>query len=429
MLLNVKVISQINNQDKRLSATTESNLYAVLFIDLDGFKVVNDSLGHLMGDELLKIVAKRLQNCLRTGDTVARLGGDEFAILLEEIKDYADATYVAERIKNQLQQPFQLNDYEVFSSASIGITYSVSSAYKRPEELLRDADAAMYHAKASGKGSYSVFDPKMQIGALARLQLQNDLRRAIKQEEFLVYYQPIFSLSTGYLCGFEALIRWKHPSRGWVSPVEFIPVAEETGLINEIGWWVLQEACCQLRLWQQQFPEANDLMMNVNLSAHQLQQLSLVEQIDKILQQTGLKGNFLKLEITESSFLQKFSSEVSIVNQLKALGIGLCIDDFGTGYSSLSRLHEFPIDTLKIDRSFVRRLDTDCGHAEIVQTIVTLAHSLDMNVVAEGVETQVQLEKLHELQCELMQGYLLSKPVDSEMASKFIGVRFQDLLS
>ncbi|MEG4248253.1 EAL domain-containing protein [Microcoleus sp. Pol10D4] len=405
-----------------LSYKREDYLYAVLFIDLDRFKVVNDSLGHLVGDQLLKSIARQLQVCLRHTDAVARFGGDEFVILLEDIQDIDEPNRVAERIQNQLRQPFNLNDYEVFTEISIGIIVS-TMGYERPEDVLRDADIAMYYAKAQGRGRYEIFDPAMQTVAMTRLQLENDLRRAIALQEFCVHYQPIVSLSTGQLSGFEALVRWYHPSGRMYPPAEFIPVAEETGLINELGWWVLQEACHQISIWQQQFPQTPPLAINVNLSPVQLKQVNLVNRIEEILQQTGFPSYCLKLEITESCILETVSREEKMLKQLKALGILLCIDDFGTGYSSLSRLHEFPIDTLKIDRSFVSRIGLDNSGVEIIQTIVTLARSRDMDIVAEGIETPTQLQKLRELGCELGQGYLFSRPVDSEKATELLGLK------
>jgi len=405
-----------------LSYRHQDYLYAVLFIDLDRFKVVNDSLGHLVGDQLLKSIARQLQVCLRHTDAVARFGGDEFVILLEDIKDIDEPNRVAERIQNQLRQPFNLNDYEVFTDISIGIIVS-TMGYDRPEDVLRDADIAMYYAKAQGRGRYETFDPAMQTVAMTRLQLENDLRKAMALQEFCVHYQPIVSLSTGQLSGFEALVRWHHPSGTIYPPAEFIPVAEETGLINELGWFVLQEACHQISIWQQQFPQTPPLAINVNLSPVQLKQANLLNRIEEILQQTGFPSYRLKLEITESCILETVSREEKMLKQLKALGILLCIDDFGTGYSSLSRLHEFPIDTLKIDRSFVSRIGLDNSGVEIIQTIVTLARSRGMDIVAEGIETPTQLQKLRELGCELGQGYLFSKPVDSEKATELLGIK------
>ncbi|MGB8687908.1 MAG: EAL domain-containing protein [Microcoleus sp.] len=405
-----------------LSYRREDYLYAVLFIDLDRFKLVNDSLGHFVGDELLKSVARKLQASLRHTDSVARFGGDEFVILLEDIQDIDEPNRVAERIQNQLRQPFNLNDYEVFTEISIGIILS-TMGYDRPEDVLRDADIAMYYAKAQGRGRYEIFDPAMQTVAMSRLQLENDLRRAIAQQEFCVHYQPIVSLSTGQVSGFEALVRWHHPSGMIYPPTAFIPVAEETGLINELGLWVLQEACHQTSIWHQQFPQTPPLAINVNLSPVQLKQANLLNRIEEILQQTGFPNYCLKLEITESCILETVSREEKMLKQLKALGIQLCIDDFGTGYSSLSRLHEFPIDTLKIDRSFVSRIGADNSGVEIIQTIMTLARSRGMDIVAEGIETPIQLKKLRELGCEFGQGYLFSKAVDSEKATELLGLK------
>lgn len=402
--------------------------YAVLFLDLDLFKVVNDSLGHLIGDQLLKQVAERVQECLPDDYAIARFGGDEFAILLENIPDANAAIVLARLIQTQLLQPFKINNHEMVVSASTGITLS-SIGYKNPEEILRDVDTALYRAKAQGRDCYALFNPTMQTSAVERLQLENDLRRAIEalsrksstgQTELQLNYQPIISLVTGYLSGFEALVRWHHPQHGWISPVKFIPVAEETGLIHALGWWVLRTACHQLSQWQQQFPHAESLVMNVNISTLQLRQHDLVEQIQALLVTTQMPPTSLKLEITESSILQTFSSQAAQLKELKELGIRLCIDDFGTGYSSLSRLHEFPVDTLKIDRAFVNRIDGDAGGAEIVQTIIALAASLGMDAVAEGVETFAQLERLRALHCELGQGFFFSRPIDAQAAAVLV---------
>jgi diguanylate cyclase (GGDEF)-like protein/PAS domain S-box-containing protein len=401
---------EINHQDN-------CHQYAVLFIDLDGFKVINDSFGHLIGDELLQKVARRLKMELRNRDKLARFGGDEFVILRESFESITDITSIAKRLQESLKIPFQLSQETVFISASIGITTS-NINYQKPEEPLRDADIAMYRAKADGKACYALFSPDMQKAILVRLQTENDLRQALENQEFHLYYQPIIDIKIGKLTGFEALIRWIHPSKGIISPAEFIPIAEETGLIHPIGWWVLKEACQQLQQWHSIYSWANSLAINVNLSAHQLKENGLVQHIDYLLQKTGLAGHQLKLEITESAFLETIASKASIVQQLKSFGMQLCIDDFGTGYSSLSRLHEFPIDTLKIDRSFINRLDWE--QTAIVQTIITLAHTLGMNVVAEGIETCSQLEKLQGLACEFGQGYLISPPVSSEVASQFL---------
>jgi diguanylate cyclase (GGDEF)-like protein len=403
----------------KLAQRHHNYLYSVLFLDLDRFKFVNDSLGHLIGDELLKSVADKLQACVRSCDTVARFGGDEFAILLEEMEDPQEATIVAQRIQETLSKPFQLQDYQVCTGTSIGIALS-TMGYQQPDELLRDADAAMYQAKSQGKGRYVIFDRGMQTHAITTLQLENDLRRALEKKEFCLHYQPIVSLLTGYLSGFEALLRWNHPKRGWISPNEFIPVAEETGLIHQLGWWILESACNQLEVWSSQFPNLPSLSVNVNFSAMQLKQVDILERLPNILPKTVRSSFELKLEITESCILEAVNWEAQRLKQLKDLGIGLCIDDFGTGYSSLSRLHEFPIDTLKIDRSFVNHLHLNSSHRDTVQTIITLAHNLGMDVVAEGVEDRLQLEKLKELNCEFAQGYLFSKPVDSKAATQLL---------
>lgn len=397
----------------------EDYLFAVIFLDLDRFKIVNDSLGHMVGDQLLLAIASRIKACLRSADTVARLGGDEFTILLEDIKDVSYAKDVANRIQEELMLPFNLSGNEVFTTASIGIALS-AIGYDRPEQLLRDADTAMYQAKARGKARYEVFDITMHTSAIALLQLETDLRRAIDRHEFRIHYQPIVSLFSGRINGFEALVRWQHPDRGLVSPTEFIPVAEETGLMIPIGWWVLREACRQMHVWQVQFPANPPLTISVNLSGKQFSQPDLSEQIKQILQETSLDPRTLKLEITESVIMENAESATIMLSQLQTLGVQLYMDDFGTGYSSLSYLHRFPIDILKIDRSFVSRMGVDDENLEIVRTIMTLAHNLGMNVTAEGVETAEQLALLRALKCEYGQGYLFSKPVDGEAAGALI---------
>lgn len=399
--------------------------FALLFLDLDRFKVINDSLGHRIGDALLIALAQRLENCLSSNDLVARLGGDEFAILLKNIHDLSEASLVAEQIHACLTQPFILDGQEVFTSVSIGIALS-STGDDNPEDILRAADIVMYRAKALGRSRHEVFDAVTHDHVVALLKLENDLRRAVKGLEepdltpqFQLYYQPLVGLKTGRLEGFEALVRWQHPL-GFVSPQQFIPIAEETGLIVPLGAWILREACRQLVTWQTQFPQALPLTVSVNLSCRQFSRSDLVVQIDQILQETGLDGSRLKLEITESEIMDNAELARAMLLQLKRRNIQLCIDDFGTGYSSLSYLHQFPLDHLKIDQSFINQMGVDGENSEIIQTIVTLAHNLGMEVIAEGVKTQIHLEKLQDLGCELGQGYLFSEPVDSQTASQLI---------
>jgi diguanylate cyclase (GGDEF)-like protein len=395
------------------------HLFAVLFLDLDRFKNINDSLGHAAGDQLLIEIARRLETCMRPTDTVARLGGDEFAILLDGLESQCDAIRVADRVQEELMRSFNLNGHEVYTAASIGITLS-AHAYDDPENVLRDADTAMYRAKEKGKGRYELFDTDMHADAMARLQLENDLRRAIENQEFEVYYQPILSLSTGQIAGFEALVRWHHPERGFVSPTEFIPLAEETRLIMEIGEWVLFESCRQMSAWRQMLPAHHPLTISVNLSTKQFTQLGLIERVKEALAESGLAPQFLKLEITESAVMDNAESAASMLMQLRELGIQLSIDDFGTGYSSLSYLHRFPVNTLKIDRSFVSRMGEGGENAEIVRTIITLASNLGMAVIAEGVETQEQHAQLEALKCDYGQGYLYSMALEAEAALRLI---------
>jgi diguanylate cyclase (GGDEF)-like protein len=388
------------------------HLFSVLFLDLDRFKNINDSLGHTHGDLLLVAFAQRLERCLRPTDTLARFGGDEFAILLSGIKDASDAIRVAERIQQEQTVPFELDKNSAFTTTSIGIALS-TTGYERPEDILRDADTAMYRAKENGKARYEMFDQGMHARAVSRLRLEGDLRQAIEQKEFCIHYQPIVTIETGRLAGFEALVRWNHPEQGLVPPDEFIPVAEETGLIVPIGQWVLEQACMKLKEWQQQSPCFRLLSLSVNLSAKQMSQPDLVDQVKVALEASKLNPHCLKLEITESVVMENAEAATTMFKQLRALGVQLSIDDFGTGYSSLSYLHRFPVNYLKIDRSFVSRMADANDNAEIVRTIVTLARNLGMEVIAEGVETQEQLEQLKALGCEYGQGYLFSRPVDT----------------
>jgi diguanylate cyclase (GGDEF)-like protein/PAS domain S-box-containing protein len=400
-------------RNKRKSDLT----FAVLFLDLDRFKVVNDSLGHMIGDQLLIGIARRLEGCVRPGDTVARVGGDEFTILLEDLTDVREAVSVAERIQEDLKLPFNLSGRDVFTTVSVGIAPG-SVSYNHPDEILRDADTAMYRSKSLGKARHEMFDEEMQARTVNLLQMENDLRRAFERNEFFVNYQPIIALDDFRLCGFEALVRWQHPDRGLISPAEFIPIAEEGGQILQIGEWVLREACYQLQRWQEKYPSDKPLYMTVNLSAKQFAQPDLVDRVRDILSETKINPAFLKLEITESVVMDDFETAAAMLSQLRALGVRLSIDDFGTGYSSLTYLHRFPIDTLKIDRSFITRLDKE--NVEIVRTILMLAENLGMDAVAEGVETQEQMALLRNLSCQSGQGYFFSKPVNITDAEAII---------
>ncbi|MEG4218241.1 EAL domain-containing protein [Microcoleus sp. Pol14C6] len=434
----------------RLAKRRKDYLFAVLFLDLDRFKVVNDSLGHAIGDQLLVSIARRLEACLRVGDTVARLGGDEFVLLLEDIEGINEATTIVNRLQKKITSPILLDGHEVFITASIGIALS-SGEYLEPTTLLRDADTAMYRAKELGRARHEVFNSSMHAHALRLLQLENDLRRAIesirepaREEElppspesvlpplsaapqFIIHYQPIVSIATNTITSFEALVRWQHPERGLVSPGEFITIAEETGLIVPLGRWVLRTACHQIRQWQQVFPSNPPLSVSVNISVKQFSQPDLIEYIDQVLAETNLDGSSLKLEITESVLIENSESVTAMLVQLRARNIHLCIDDFGTGYSSLSYLHRFPTNTLKIDRSFVSRMGGEFDFSkggidptEIVRSIVTLSHNLGMDVVAEGVEEASQLSILKGLKCEYAQGFFFSKAVDSQTAAALI---------
>ena len=407
---------------QRRSHSNSENLpeqFAVLFLDLDRFKVVNDSLGHSAGDQLLKMVATRLVKCLRGGDTVARLGGDEFVMLLEEIQDINDVIDVAQRIQESLKIPMLIDGNEIFISTSIGIALN-SAEYTQPDQLLRDADTAMYRAKELGRQRYEIFNPAMHTEALKKLRLENDLRRAIERQELRVHYQPIVCLKSRQILGFEALVRWQHPDQGLVSPAEFIPLAEETGLIGGIDFWVLEKACSQLRIWQDQFAVAETLTMSVNLSGRQFTKPDLISQIEQVLKKTNLSNTNLKIEVTESILIEKTSLATQILSELKERNIQICIDDFGTGYSSLSYLHRFPIHTLKIDQSFIARLNNNSEDGEIVKAIIVLGINLSLNVIAEGIETAEQLNFLEANNCHAGQGYYLFKPMEANAVTNLL---------
>ncbi|MCA1831670.1 MAG: EAL domain-containing protein [Actinobacteria bacterium] len=382
---------------------------AVLFLDLDDFKTINDSLGHACGDELLGAFASRLQTCLRPGDTAARLGGDEFAILLEGISGTRDAVTVAERVRADLEVPFTLQGKEVSVGTSIGIALSTPGR-GTASDLLRNADVAMYAAKNLGKNRYEIFQPSMHAAALERLELKEDLQRAIERHELILHYQPIVELATGHITGVEALVRWKHPRRGLVSPADFIPLAEETGLIHPIGRWVLSEACRQTRLWQARFPRVQPLAVNVNVSAKQLQAETLTDDVRAALQQSGLAPRSLTVEITESVLLDR-DVAMRRLAELRKIGVRVAIDDFGTGYSSLSYLNRFPIDILKVDQSFVRHVGNSPGEEILATAVIDLTHTLGLEAVAEGIEERAQGDRLQELGCRYGQGFWYSRPL------------------
>jgi len=397
----------------------KDHLFAILFLDLDRFKNINDSFGHLIGDELLVLVAKRLRFHIRPDDTIARFGGDEFVVLLGNIKEVSDATKIAERINNVLTEPFHLMHHELYISITIGIAISTHE-YQQPEETLRDADTAMYHAKLSGKACYLVFDKSMHVNALDRLELEIDLRHAIERKEFVLYYQPIISLENRSIIGFEALVRWNHPRRGFLLPMEFIPLAEETGLIIPLSLWIIREACRQILIWQQQIPSESPLVISINISPKHFKNYSFVDQIINILDETKLNPEHLALEITETVIMDNTDHMIAVLSQLKDLGIKIHIDDFGTGYSSLSYLQRFPINTLKIDRSFIGRLSGTGKDIEIVQSIINMAHNMKLHVIAEGVENAENLETLENLKCEYAQGYFFSHPLNINDAEVLI---------
>jgi diguanylate cyclase (GGDEF)-like protein/PAS domain S-box-containing protein len=411
---------QFMNELKHAVERAESNSsakFAVLFLDLDRFKVINDSLGHAVGDKLLVAIAARLKSCVRPGDIVARLGGDEFTILLNRSGGTNEVVGIAERLQLKIAEPFKIDNYEVFTTASIGIIVS-SDVHRQAEDFLRDADAAMYRAKESGKARYEVFDREMHVRNMNLLRVETDLRHAVERNEFQVLYQPIVELTTGQVTEFEALIRWQHPEHGLISPDEFVGVAEETGLIIPIGKWILDESCRQVAEWQRKFKIP--LSISVNLSAKQLMHPNLVAQVKGVLVETGLEPRQLKLEVTESTVMEHSEKSLKVLSDLDGLGIALSTDDFGTGYSSLSYLQRFPFERLKIDRSFIKIMDGDEKSRAIVKTILMLGDNLGIEVVAEGIETLAQLEKLRALGCTNGQGYLFSRPIDSRAAEQFL---------
>ncbi|GAB4523907.1 MAG: hypothetical protein Tsb0014_01920 [Pleurocapsa sp.] len=404
----------------------QNYIFVILFLDINRFKVINNSLGRILGDKLLIAIAQRLRKCLRSQDFIARIGSDEFAVLLSNINNINYAQTVAERLYKELIVPFNIDGYEVFVEVSIGIALGTQE-YDKPEDLLRDAELAMSEAKKHNKSHYQLFNQSMHGRAMTILQLENDLRRAIKNQEFILHYQPIVSLADSKMKGFEVLVRWQHPQQGLVPPGEFIPLAEDTGLIVSLGAWVLKEACLQMRNWQLQFANISSWKISVNISSKQLAQPNFVKQVKQILQETQLPAKNLKLEITESCLVEDSVSTIAILKELKALGIEFSLDDFGTGYSSLSYLHQFPFDTLKIDRSFVNSIEGNSEKLGIVRAIITLARNLGMDTIAEGIETVNQLTQLKALKCQYAQGYFLSKPLNKEILENLIVTENTDI--
>ncbi|HEY8166636.1 MAG TPA: EAL domain-containing protein [Gemmatimonadaceae bacterium] len=403
----------------RRTSRHPDDIFAVLFLDLDRFKEVNDNLGHFAGDELLRAVARRLEACLRPEDTVARLSGDEFVILLESIAEISDAGRIAERIEEALSFPINLGGAEITTSASMGIVTS-SLAQDQPEQLLRSADMAMYRAKAAGRARYEMFDRTMHADALHRLQLETDLRRAVERNEFRLHYQPVISLKTGRITGLEALLRWEHPERGLVQAADFLPVAEETGLIVRVGRWVLGEACAQLRQWQRARRHGDPLTIGVNLSVRQFAQPDLVNHLSRVISESGIPPESLRVEITESAIIDRGGTAASVLEQIRALGARVHLDDFGTGYSPLIYLHRLPIDAIKVDRAFVSTMDSDEKNLQLVRTILTFARIVGLSTVAEGISSAEQLRELRTLECEHGQGYLFSAPIPHDAVADLL---------
>ncbi len=400
--------------DAALRARREGDgLFAVLFLDLDDFKLVNDSMGHHVGDEVLVTVARRLEECIRGGDIVARLGGDEFAVLLERVEDARDTAMVADRIQRALTAPMTIGGYEWVTTASIGVVLS-SSASERPEYLLRSADMAMYRAKHQGRARFEMFDRAMHAEALTRLQMETDLRRAVERQEFVLHYQPIVSLADGRVHGVEALIRWRHHERGVISPNDFIPVAEDTGLIVPMGRWALREACAQVKALGERVPSASGLHLSVNLSVREFAQGDLVRAVSAALEDTGLAPAQLQLEITESAIIGQQDPALQTIAELRELGVAIHLDDFGTGYSSLSYLHRLPLDAIKIDRAFTSSMETEDRPRHVVAAILTLVGAIGLDVIAEGVASAEQLAMLRRMGCPFGQGYFFTHPLDAD---------------
>lgn len=394
--------------------------FAVLFLDLDRFKVINDSLGHMIGDQLLIMLAHRLKKHIRAIDTIARFGGDEFAVLMEDTGEISTMNDIAERFHNEIKAPFTIFGRQIFTTMSIGMVLSSMGDYTRPEELLRDADTAMYHAKESGRACHVIFDSTMHEKVTADLWLETELRSAVERNDFIVYYQPVISLDENKICGFEALIRWQHPERGIIAPSEFIVAAEETGLIFPIGEYVLREACRQLKAWQDQFPAYRGLTVRVNISAKVFSQPDFFDSVKSILEETGLEGNCLRLEIVERTLIENPEPAAATINRFKEMNVLFDIDDFGTGYSALNYLRHFPIKGLKIDGSFINALTSDNNNLAIVRTMIALGKVLGLDVIAEGVETVEQLDIFKTMEGEYAQGFYLFRPLDGRAAGDLL---------
>jgi diguanylate cyclase (GGDEF)-like protein len=395
-------------------------------LDIDRFKNINDRFGHLVGDKMLITIGERLQASTRFSDTVARLGGDEFVILLESIEDLEEATLVAARIQDEISQAYTIDGRELFSSCSIGVIMGDES-YHNSSEFLRDADIAMYRAKSDGRARYVVFNSDMRTELMNKIWMENDLRRAIRNDEFCLHYQPILSLKTSRLVGFEALIRWMHPTEGLVAPMQFIPIAEETRLIIPVGRWVLQEACKQLLEWDRCYQGEEPLTMSINISGVQLNSLDFVDQVQQILSDIGLNPSRIILEITESMIVEEDQIAAGVISELRDLGVRVHLDDFGTGYSALSYLQSYPIDILKIDRGFIGKINGNGENIEIIKAILNLARDLNMGVIAEGIETQRQYDLLKGLNCQYGQGFFIAKPMDHEAIEKLLESNFFEL--
>jgi diguanylate cyclase (GGDEF)-like protein len=405
------------------AARRPGELYGVLFLDLDRFKVINDSLGHLVGDHLLVAVGERIAGSLRPGDTVARLGGDEFGVLLDGVRASCDALHVADRIQQALQGSVEVEGHEMFVTASIGIAIQ-SERYTKPDEVLRDADIAMYQAKLKGKACSEVFDAVMHGSVVDRMQLEADLRRAVEHgQEFMLHYQPIVALRTGKLIGVEALVRWRHPARGLLLAAEFVPMADESGTVVPLGEWAIRRACEQLRDWQERVPALGGTTMSVNVSARQFRRPDCVDVLRRVVQASGVDPRQVAVEVTESVVMDDVEASAAKLGRLRDLGVQIHVDDFGTGYSSLSYLHRFPITAVKIDRSFVLGLPSRAESEEVIKAIVSIAESLDFDVIAEGVEQESHVSKLEELRCRYGQGYFVSRPMDAAALEAWVAGR------